>query len=203
MQGGKTAKLKLDPAEEAQASLVSKLYVGEEVRWKGLPNSSFFMIDLTYKGLIWWSIFVFIVPIQGGSPELTALLVLLLTWLEFKKTWNSRAYVITNLRAISADKLRNGDWRFTDYPLASLVSSRQTALLKSLVMKFRIINRNKTLKFPYLSDGKAALAALSVPTDEPVIEARSHDITGGVLRESESESPQSMSAPKAAPDINT
>ena len=152
MQGTKTAKLKLDPLEQAEASLESKLYVGEEVRWKGLPNELLYLIDLSYKGLMWWSVFAFAVPIYGTSPQLTALLVLMLTYLEFKKKWNSRAYFITNVRAIDADKLRNGEWKFTDYPLASLGSTKRTAMLKSLIMKFNIGNSTKTLKFLYVGE---------------------------------------------------
>jgi hypothetical protein len=186
MQGAKTAKLKLDLAEEALAALSSKLYVGEEVRWKGLPNSSFFLIDLSYKGLMWWSVFALIVPIAGSSPELTALLVLMLTWLEFKRQWNTRAYFITNLRSIGADKLRNGEWKFTDYPLVDLVSTKRSALLKSLIMKFRTIHGVKTLKFPYLADYALAMTALAAHTAEPAIESLPRDIAGGVLHQSES-----------------
>jgi hypothetical protein len=195
MQGTKTAKLKLDPLEEAEASLKSKLYVGEEVRWKGLPSSLLYLIDLSYKGLMWWSVFTFAVPIYGNSPQLTALLVLMLTYLEFKKKWNSRAYFITNMRAISADKLRNGEWKFTDYPLASLGSTKQTALLKSLIMKFNISNSTKTLKFLYVGNCTPALEVLSATTDQPAIESSALETTG-VLRQNEL-------APKAAPETHS
>ncbi len=101
---------------------------------------------------------------------------------------------MTNLRAIVADKLRNGDWKFTDYPLASLVSSKQTALLRSLIMKFKIINSTRTLKFLYLGNGSPALAALSAPSDAPVLDENSHNFVGEVLRQSEA-------APQAGTDI--
>jgi hypothetical protein len=177
MQGTKTAKLKMEVAEEAREYLSDKLYVGEEIRWKGLPNATFFLIDLVYKGLMWWSVFVFIVPLGSSSVELTALLVLMLTWLEFKKQWNTRAYFVTNLRAIGMNKRRKGGWDCTDYPLSDLVSTRRTTILKSLIMKFRTINGAKTLKFPYLSDSSLAIAALSASHHETVAAPLSSDIT--------------------------
>ena len=167
----------------------SKLLVGEEIRWTGTPNSTCFLIDLTYKGLMWWSVFALIVPIYGSSLELTALLVLMLTWLEFKKQWNGRVYFITDTRAICADKTRKGQWVFTDYPLAELISTKQTAILKSLVMQFRTVHSVKTLKFLYLADTTQAQRYLSVNSSDPFLTVP-QDVAPG-----KSDAPQSLPSP--------
>ena len=148
--------------ENAMRALETKLYTGEQVVWTGVPNSTLYLIDLTYKALIWWSIFAFIVPMApgGGIIELTALMVLMLTWLEFKKQWNSRVYFITDTRVIYAQKTRKGEWVFTHYPRSEFRSAKRAPLVKSLVMRFKTIHGEKVLKFPYLSDASEALALL-------------------------------------------
>ncbi len=138
------------------------MYTGEEILWIGEPNTTWFLLDLTYKALIWWSIFAFIVPMApgGASIELTALMVLLLTWLEFKKQWNSRVYFITDTRVVYADKTRKGIWMFTDYPRSELISYKRTAVVKNLIMRFKTIHGVKALKFPYLTEATEAIRLL-------------------------------------------
>lgn len=158
-------KVKDDSAirQESLLELQGKLYAGEEIRWTGTPNSALYLTDLAYKGVMWWSVFAFIVPIVpgGNSIELTALLVLMLSWLEFKKDWNTRVYYVTDTRAILAQKNRRKEWIFTDHALTDLVAMKQGPVMKSIRMKFRTANGVKNLRFVYVADGAVAMACLN------------------------------------------
>jgi hypothetical protein len=106
-------------------------------------------------------------PMVPGAAtfELTALLVLMLSWLEFKKDYNKRVYFITDIRAIYAGKSRKGEWIFTDFPLSHLLKVKRSPVVKDLIMKFRSTRGTKTLKFPYLSDFAPAVKCLKPSAD--------------------------------------
>ena len=143
------AKLPAGAVEAVQA----KLYEGEEIVWTGIPSDNLYIIDTIYKGFMWWGMFVFIVPIVPGdySSLLTGMLVLLLTYLELKQKWHNRAYFITTLRVIYAERTRKGDWRLTDYERHQFLSSKRGALMKGLTMRFQTSSGMKSLCFPYLA----------------------------------------------------
>lgn len=162
----KNAGVALPPG--ALEATEAKLYAGEEILWTGVPSGSLYILDMAYKAFMWWGMFVFIVPIAPGdnTAALTGTMVLLLTYLEFKKHWQGRAYFITNLRVIYAERTRKGEWKFTDYQREQFVLSKRTALMKSLIMKFKTASGEKMLRFPYLStmgDAQELLNGVSAP----------------------------------------
>jgi hypothetical protein len=144
-------------------TMQTELYEGEEVLWTGTPSDRLYLLDMLYKGFMWWGMFAFIVPIVPGdySTLLTGALVFLLTYLEIKQKWHSRAYFITNLRVIYAERTRKGEWKFTDYQRQQFQSSKRAAVMKGLTMKFKTSNGVKSLRFPYLATTGNALNLLN------------------------------------------
>ncbi|HEY9713676.1 MAG TPA: hypothetical protein V6C72_09410 [Chroococcales cyanobacterium] len=139
----------------------SLLDVDEGVEWATEPSTTLFMIDIFYRGVLWWTVFPCVIPIINEQIlYMTILIMVLFARLDYKHFKQGSVYVITNKRAILGKFNRKGELRVTDYPLRNLVRTRKTPFTRTIKMKFKGSSGTKWLKFPYVHDPKPAVSLL-------------------------------------------
>ncbi len=138
-----------------------RLQVGEEINWSGAPTPKLMLLDLVYRAIWWWLAFAYMLPFADQNViALTVLLMILLAYMEYRKSKLGSVYALTGQRAIFGKFQQNGELKITEFPLRNLVSFKKSPFTRTVTMKFREGFGSKMLKFPYIAEPLPAMEAL-------------------------------------------